>query len=151
MGVDAAASPLVGTEQNLSGLICRPVIVHDIIVLKTAHSNRDKVSPPSEPRVGCLTKCWLGVLNYRAGGGAHSLGSGSKARTALAGVDGSCWWCASRSADLYPRVDREQVTWHRLEDHTEVFPESEPGRSVLSELQKYVQSVDAIHFSGSLI
>lgn len=59
-----------------------------------------------------------------------------------------------RSVDLYPSVDREdvyllRVAWDRLEDHTEVFPESEPGRAVLAGLQKYVQSVDVVHFSGS--
>ncbi|WP_051476590.1 antibiotic biosynthesis monooxygenase [Arthrobacter sp. Br18] len=61
-----------------------------------------------------------------------------------------------RSVDLHPSVDQPdiyllRVGWESLSDHTEVFPETDQGRNVLTLLQSHVTSVEMIHFDADTV
>ncbi|MBP2217623.1 antibiotic biosynthesis monooxygenase [Arthrobacter sp. CAN_C5] len=61
-----------------------------------------------------------------------------------------------RSVDLHPSVDQPdiyllRVGWDSLSDHTEVFPDTEQGRTVLALLQVHVTSVGMIHFDADTV
>lgn len=61
-----------------------------------------------------------------------------------------------RSVDLHKSVDRPdvyllRVGWDNLSDHTEIFPETDQGRTVLATLGSLVESVDMIHFAGTAV
>ncbi|MBG6181275.1 antibiotic biosynthesis monooxygenase family protein [Arthrobacter sp. CAN_A1] len=61
-----------------------------------------------------------------------------------------------RSVDLHPSVDQPEVYllrvgWDSLSDHTEVFPQTEEGRTVLALLKAHVTSVEMIHFDGDTV
>lgn len=84
-------------------------------------------------------------LTLPAGGEPEFLNSYPAVRENLLAAPGC------QSADLHKSVDRPgvyllRVGWNTLADHTEVFPETEHGRTVLAILGSLVDSVDMIHF-----